>query len=322
LVCRISTLNLFSLMRYIKIRHTRKAKNFVRGGKLVKCVTNKEKIKTIFSGINGKKHILHLYTPTLNKYAIQSSFLGDKKEKAAYVSTEEPETIAAQFDSSHKDLSIVSLKELEKIEGYKRIIIDAGSISSSISSNISRRRSIGEELIMKERTDHIKREKYLSNLKGNQSILCTYDISKLTADKIKQLIKFHDNLILTTDDTAVLSSKALSQKHLNISSKLIDEFLKNELETVVLALIMAEPMCGTDIKKAIHKKFGILLSSGTLYPLLHKLQKSGLLKCEFGVKTKTYTPANGKDIQMILDERMEAKNFLTSFVQANITGGK
>lgn len=290
---------------------------------MVKCVTNKEKIKTIFSGINGKKHILHLYIPTLNKYAIQSSFLGDKKEKAAYVSTEEPETIATQFDSSHETLSVISPKELEKIEGYKRIIIDAGSISSSNSSNSSsRRRSIGEELIMNECTDHIKREKYLSNLKGNQSILCTYDISKLTADKIKQLIKFHDNLILTTDDTAVLSSKTLSPKHLNISSKLIDEFLKNELETVVLALIMAEPMCGTDIKKVIHKKFGILLSSGTLYPLLHKLQKSGLLKCEFGVKTKTYAPANGKDIQTILDERMEAKNFLTSFVQANVAGGK
>ena len=290
---------------------------------MAKHLTDKEKIGTIFSGIGGKKHILHLYIPTLNKYAIQSSFLEDKKERAAYVSTEEPETIAAQFVSSHKDLSIVSPKELEKIEGYKRIIIDAGSINSNtVTPSRKHRRSIGEDLLMKEYADHIKREKYLSNLKGDQSILCTYDISKLTADEIKQLIKFHDNLILTTDDTTMLSSKALSPKHLNISSKLIDEFLKNELETVVLALIVAKPMCGTDIKKAIYEKFGILLSSGTLYPLLHKLQKSGLLKCEFGVKTKMYMPANGKDIQTILDERMEAKNFLTSFVQANVAEGK
>ncbi len=293
------------------------------GVDLVKCITNKEKIRTIFSGIDGKKHILHLYIPTLNKYAIQSSFLGNKNEKAAYVSTEEPETIAAQFDSRCKDLSIVSPKELEKIEGYKRIIIDAGSIdSNTINLGSKHRRSIGEDLLTKEYADHIKREKYLCNLNGDQSILCTYDISKLAPNKIKQLVKCHDQLILTTDDTAVLSAKTLSSKHLNISSKLIDEFLKNELETVVLALIVAKPMCGTDIKKAIYEKFGILLSSGTLYPLLHKLQKSDLLKCEYGVKTKMYRPANGKDIQTILDERMKAKNFLTSFVQANVAGGK
>ncbi|MFH1239903.1 MAG: PadR family transcriptional regulator [Candidatus Diapherotrites archaeon] len=282
-----------------------------------------KKIKTIFSGIGGKKHILHLYVPTLDKYAIQSSFLGNKKEKAAYVSTEQPETVHAQLDSSHKNLSIISPKEMETIENYNKIIIDAGSISSkTIDTSKKHKRKIGEDLIIKECTDHIKREKYLSKLKGDKSILCTYDISKLTPNKIRQLVKVHDQLILTTDDTAVVSSKTLSQEHLNISSELIDEFLKNELETVVLALIVAKPRCGTEIKKAIHKKFGILLSSGTLYPLLHKLQKNDLVKCEYGVKTKTYRPANGKDIQIILDERMKAKDFLTSFIQANMGGNK
>lgn len=290
---------------------------------MVKHASHKEKIKTLFSGADGKKHILHLYIPTLNKYAIQSAFLGNKKGETLYVTGEEPEIIKTQFESLDKNLPVISPREMEKIGNYQRIIIDAGSINSkTINSGKRHRRSIGENLIIKEYTDHIKREKYLCGLNDGQSILCTYDISKLTPNKIKQLVKFHDQLVLTTDDTAVLSSKNLSPKQLNISSKLIDEFLKNELETVTLALIVAKPMCGTDIKKAIYEKFGILLSSGTLYPLLHKLQKSGLVKCEYGVKTKTYKPVNGKDIQTILDERMKAKNLLTSFVQANIAGGK
>jgi len=290
---------------------------------LAKKMTNKEKIETIFSNTNKKKHILHLYTPTLNKYAIQSSFLGNKKADAVYVTADEPETTRKQLESFAKEALIIPPKEMEKIGNYKKIVIDAGSIDpETIKIDKKHRRIIGEDLMAKEYVDYIKREKHLCNLKGNQSILCTYDLSKLTPNKIKQLVKFHDQLIITTDETAVISSKTLSPKNLNISNELIDESLKNELDTVVLALIMAKPMCGTDIKKAVYEKFGLLLSSGTLYPLLHKLQKSGLLKYNYGIKTKIYEPVNEKNIQTILDEKMRAKNFLTDFIQANNGGMK
>ena len=81
-------------------------------------MTNKEKIETIFSNTNKKKHILHLYTPTLNKYAIQSSFLGNKKADAVYVTADEPETTRKQLESFAKEASIIPPKEMEKIENY------------------------------------------------------------------------------------------------------------------------------------------------------------------------------------------------------------
>ncbi|MFH1337571.1 MAG: helix-turn-helix transcriptional regulator [Nanoarchaeota archaeon] len=277
-------------------------------------------IDAAFSSVADSKHVLHLYAPTVNKYLIHARFLSDGNEKTAYVTGEDPEMILKRFQPLGINFEIISPRNMDLTLEFKKILIDAVSINSDIMRGVKergRRKRLGEEEIMKDCIDHSKREKYLNSNFKNHSILCTYDISKLNPKKIKELVKKHDRLILTTDSATVLSSKKFMDKRL-LGSDLINEFVKRELKTIVLALLIKKSMCGRDIKMQIYNNFSILLSSGTLYPLLHELERNGLLKCHHMVKAKIYSIAEMERAMKILNEHMQVKNFLNNFLQSTI----
>lgn len=274
----------------------------------------KSELDTIFSSIDGAKHILHLYSPTINKYLIHASFIANGEGKVAYVTGEDPSIIEKKFNSFNIELSIFNPKDINKIMTYGRVVIDGSSINPKVfRREIKERR--GETDIINEYASHYTREVYLAKNFKDNSILCTYDISKLHPNIIKSLVKEHDKLILSTDTATVLSSKTLPAKEL-MNNKLIDEFVKRELKTIVLALIAKQPQCGREIQLEIYKNFGILLSSGTVYPLLHELEKNKLLECSYGIKTKTYKLADEKQVRKIIIEHIQAKNLLNNFLQS------
>lgn len=293
-------------------------------------------LNTIFAGIDGSKHILHLYAPSVNKYALHAAFMSERKGPTAYVTAEKHDSVLEQLDFLTNKPVIIHPLKLDKIKQYTNAVIDAATIDPSLAAKkpvgglrlkkqtIHKRKIIGQNEIIKFYIDHIKRENYLNELRQKPRIMCTYDISLLEPDQIKHLVQAHDKLILTTDDTTILSSKTLSLKNLKLGEKKIEQFVKNELETIILALVSSNPMCGNDIKKKIYEKFNILLSSGTIYPLLHELEKQGLLKCSYGIKTKTYQILDGKKIEKKLNDSVQANKFLNSFIQCHAqpsTGG-
>lgn len=247
----------------------------------------------------GLRHTLHLYTPNVNKYAIHLSFLDatGEDEEALYVTTNDPESVRQGLKGLGVKLSIIKPEEIDKIKTSEklRIIIDASSISPK---------------------DNLEIERRLVDIGKNHSMLCTYDVSKLSPEVIKDLIKYHDKLMLTTSDITILSSESLGE--LNIPDESVEKYVKDSLEALVLALILDKPMCGTDIIKTIHKEFDVLLSPGTIYPLLHSLEEKGLLKCEYEVKTKTYKPIKGAapKIRSILNEHAKISEFLNKFLQS------
>lgn len=255
-------------------------------------------INTVLSA-SGLRHTLHLYTPNVNKYAIQATFLGSiaKDEKAVYITNENPEDVIQKLKELNIDISIIKPGEVTKIKGNDklRVVLDAGSISQE---------------------EHLKIEKDLAKICKAHFMLCTYNVSKLDPNVIKDLVKTHDKLMLTTNDLTMLSSESFEKQE--ISEEAVERFVKNELDTIVLVLILNKPMCGTDIIKTIHKEFNILLSPGTIYPLLHSLEERGLLKCEYQVKTKLYKPIVQAEpkIRSILNDRMQASKFLSNFLQS------
>ncbi|MEW5760532.1 MAG: PadR family transcriptional regulator [Candidatus Thermoplasmatota archaeon] len=261
-------------------------------------------INTILSTM-GLRHTLHLYTPDVNKYAIQAPFLAStaKDEKAIYITADEPSLVAQEFKGLNIDISIIDSSKLPKINPTKklRIVLDAGSINKE---------------------EHIEVERAVAKITKNNFSLCTYDVSKFNPEFIKDLVKSHDKLMLTTSDLTMLSSESYDK--LNISDKAIERFVKNDLETVVLALMLNKPMCGTDIIKTLYKEFNILVSPGTIYPLLHSLEKKGLLKCEYKVRTKLYEPPEGvkTKIRSLLNEHVQTSNFLSKFLQSIEQSGK
>jgi DNA-binding PadR family transcriptional regulator len=275
-------------------------------------------LETVLSGFKFK-HTLHLYSSDVNKYAIQAPFLAAKKERerAVYVTNEAPAAVMQAFERLGIELSVIKPEELVGLattDCRLMIVVDASSIDPKV---LQRMGSRTRETIAKY-IDHFKREKYLAESCKNCYILCTYEMDKLSPDLVKQLVASHNKLVLTTSDATILAAKSLNRAGLAAES--VQRFVKDELETIVLALVLREPMCGTGIIKTIYSKFNVLLSPGTVYPLLHNLEKKGLLKCEYGVKTKTYKPIEGAEekIRKMLEEYVKASRFLSQFLQ--VTG--
>jgi DNA-binding PadR family transcriptional regulator len=262
---------------------------------------------------NDLNHTLHLYTSKVDKYAIQKAFLTSvgSDENTVYVTVDNPQSVIQKFDSVGNDLKIIKPEEIRNLENEKnrklRVIIDAGSMPNQKNSEVE------------------ERENYINELSKKHSIncLCTYDVSKLNPDMIKQLTTHHNHLQLTTTDLTVLSGDSFDKTKLSDTS--LKKMVKDNLETIILALIQKKPMCGTDIIRTLHLEFNVLLSPGTIYPLLHSLTEKGLLTSEKYGKAKTYIPAKEAEskIKSLVDEHVQARRLLNHYLQhkPTITGG-
>ena len=67
----------------------------------------------------------------------------------------------------------------------------------------------------------------------------------------------------------------------SLENRIVERHVKTSLDLIVLAMLNGEPMYGYKIIAAIHKKFGVLLSPGSLYPLLHLLEENKLIESRF-----------------------------------------
>jgi len=213
-------------------------------------------------------------------------------EKLLYITEEQPELIMKMFEKNI-NISVIRPQDfgiLGTASDKNRIIMDMSSINEG----------------------HDRLEELLVENQNNIA-LCMYDISLLAPEKIQKLSSCHDRLILNTPDITVLSGKQL-----DAADATIERFVKEYLDIVVLSLIAGKPMCGTDILDIIHRNFNVLLSPGTVYPLLHRLKKEGLLECECSIKKKVYRPARGSEanIRQIIEKHSMASEFLSDFIKS------
>jgi DNA-binding PadR family transcriptional regulator len=244
----------------------------------------------------------------VNKYSIQRAFLASigKDEKAVYVTTDDSASLIQEFSPMNVELEIIKPEEIKGLENGKncklRIIMDAGSIPNQ------------EDVEIEER------EHYINELGKRHSIdcLCTYDVAKLNPKIIQHLATYHNHLQLTTSDLTVISGDFIDKSMLSDES--IEKMVKDNLETIILALLQKKPMCGTEIIGTIHLEFNVLLSPGTIYPLLQSLKERGLLTLEKNGKAKVYAPAKDAEpkIKSIIDEHIQARKLLTHYLQQEL----
>jgi DNA-binding PadR family transcriptional regulator len=229
-----------------------------------------------------------------------------KDEKVVYVTRDDPASIIQEFSPINAELKIIKPEELKDLQNGKncklRIIIDAGSIPNQEDAEIE------------------EREHYINELSKKHSIncLCTYDVAKLNPKTIKQLTMYHNQLQLTTSDLTVISGDIIDKSMLSEES--IEKMVKDNLETIILALLQKKPMCGTEIIGTIHLKFNVLLSPGTIYPLLQSLKERGLITFEKNGKAKVYVPAKNAELKIkrIIDEHIHARKLLTHYLEQEL----
>ncbi len=246
----------------------------------------------LLTSIHQPGHALHLYGPSADRYAIHEAFLNSAhgESDALYIADIGSNTASA-LQKTHPELEIVPAKEVKacltrSINGLS-ILMDG---SSMLSANA--------ELFDQGEGDMPFIEGRLEKLSRTNRILCTYDVTSTPSDLLKQVVECHDKLILTNEDVTMLSSPALSDLQA-ADDGILERFVKNYLDMLVLTLVMKKPMCGTEIMKTIHRNFNVLVSPGTIYPLLHQLEDEGLLRCEYGMKKKVYRHVSSRRDQIL-----------------------
>jgi len=91
------------------------------------------------------------------------------------------------------------------------------------------------------------------------------------------------------------------------------KMVKNFLDTIILAeLRNKSALSGYDVINFIHKKFDIMISSGTVYALLYYMERKGLIEGSWNQRRRVYTLTNkGREtINAILKSKEEIQGFM------------
>ena len=118
---------------------------------------------------------------------------------------------------------------------------------------------------------------------------------------------------------AVKIAKHIINVHKEVGAEPIDlklnpffkNIVKSNIEVIVLNMLSKRAMCGFDLIKEINSKYNVLLSQGTVYPLLYSLKEDGVIQCQFkdgNMRSKIYFVT--QDGQRIIEKRM------TKFIEA------
>ncbi|MCW4016954.1 MAG: PadR family transcriptional regulator [Candidatus Bathyarchaeota archaeon] len=109
-----------------------------------------------------------------------------------------------------------------------------------------------------------------------------------------------------------------------MTSKIVETLRRRTIKTFMDVLILAElqekSLSGYDIIGLIHKRFNILVSSGTVYSLLYSLERKGLVTADLDNRKRTYTLTDkGKQT---LETVGRANGEINGLVQNLISGNR
>jgi len=100
------------------------------------------------------------------------------------------------------------------------------------------------------------------------------------------------------------SSSLYTRSHINVYDEIFSEmnslferrinakFVRSFLDVIVMAILNSAPAYGYEIMSTVHKEFGVLLSPGTLYPLLHSLEDRELIVSSLNGGKIVYTTSS------------------------------
>jgi len=109
------------------------------------------------------------------------------------------------------------------------------------------------------------------------------------------------------------------------ASKLVEKLRKRVIQNFMDILVLTEmkkgSLSGYDVIALLHRRFGILLSSGTIYSLLYSLERDGLIKGIWNQRKRVYalTEQGEQNIKVITKANEEIQNFLRNISLLNAT---
>ena len=113
----------------------------------------------------------------------------------------------------------------------------------------------------------------------------------------------------------------LLEKMQKNGERITERHVKAFLDLLILGILNGKPMYGYKIIAAVHKEFGVLLSPGSLYPLLHMLEEKEMVSSEFqgGKIVYSVTSAGKRTFQDTFTEYRAAIRQMDSFMKSGET---
>ena len=101
--------------------------------------------------------------------------------------------------------------------------------------------------------------------------------------------------------------------------KIAERHVKAFLDLLVLGILNGNSLYGYKIIAAVHKEFGVLLSPGSLYPLLHALESKMMVTstCQSGKIVYAATPNGRRVFQSTFTDYRAAVQQLCSFMNSS-----
>jgi DNA-binding PadR family transcriptional regulator len=111
-----------------------------------------------------------------------------------------------------------------------------------------------------------------------------------------------------------------------LSSEIVKRLKRKTLRNFMDILILTEmkkeaSLSGYDVIGLVHKKFGVFVSSGTIYSLLYSLERDGLIKGVWNDRKRVYelSEKGEQNIEVITKANEEIQNFLRNISHLNAT---
>ena len=150
--------------------------------------------------------------------------------------------------------------------------------------------------------------------KKQTQVICVYNIDVIDQAILKELVALHDKMILSVNKLRVLSDKNLEQELNALGPEVVENMVKRDLRNLLVSILLAQPMCGTDLVKLLYQKFKVFISPGQLYPMLQELEKEGLLTYEHKLKSKVYHIKEKEKAELLLKNQVKANSLLSEFL--------
>jgi len=113
----------------------------------------------------------------------------------------------------------------------------------------------------------------------------------------------------------------LLEKMQKNGERITERHVKAFLDLLILGILNGKSMYGYKIIAAVHKEFGVLLSPGSLYPLLHMLEEKKMVSSEFqgGKIVYSVTSAGRRTFQNTFTQYRAVIHQMDSFIKSGAT---
>ena len=101
-----------------------------------------------------------------------------------------------------------------------------------------------------------------------------------------------------------------------VLKKMHRRIVKSFMDIIILAELRDTPMSGYDVIAFIHNRFGILVSSGTVYSLLYSLERENMINGIWAKRKRVYelTEKGERTIEAILNANDKIKGLMTNLL--------